>query len=280
MTAGGVASLLITHEYLDLPMLKGQIGRESYSPNLASGLAWMEKGNDSVDIPTKFTHYLGYDLFGVSRVGLNTGYKFLGSHDWYRELSTLVVHAQFPNGAWGHDDHGVDAIIDTAYSLLFLARGRPPVMMTKLKFDKYWDNRPRDVANLSRFAGKQLERQINWQVVGIEHTWDQWFDSPVLYIASHAPPKLRDRDYNELGKFAWAGGLIFTHADASSANFDQWVTNELVRRIAPGRKLVPIPDSDPIYSVLYKLPTHRPLMGVSNGARWLLVHSPNDIALA
>ena len=37
MTAGGVASLLITHEALDLPMLKGQVGREPYSRNLAAG---------------------------------------------------------------------------------------------------------------------------------------------------------------------------------------------------------------------------------------------------
>ena len=43
---------------------------------------------------------------------------------------------------------------------------------------------------------------------------------------------------------------------------------------------MPIPDTDPIYSVHDKLTAHRKLMGVSNGARWLLVHSPNDLALS
>ena len=38
-------------------------------------------------------------------------------------------------------------------------------------------------------------------------------DSPILYIASHQPPKLTDADYDQLRSFADAGGMIFTHAD-------------------------------------------------------------------
>jgi len=280
MTCGGVASLLVSRDYLDPAMLKGQIGREPYSKGLAAGFAWLDRGRNGVDTPNAATHYMGYDLFGIERVGMASGYKYFGSHDWFGELSDIVVHAQFPNGAWGHEDHGVDAIIDTAYSLLFLSRGHRPILMTKLKFEKYWDNRPQDVANLAKFATRQLERQINWQVVGIEHTWDEWFDSPVVYIASHQAPKVSDRDFNELQKFVMAGGLIFTHADGSSANFDQWVVNDLATKIAPGRRMTPIPDSDSIYSIFYKTPVHRRLMGVSNGARWLLIHSPNDVALS
>jgi uncharacterized protein DUF4159 len=280
MTCAGVASLLVTHEFLDLPLLKGAVGREPYSTYLAAGLGWLDREDNGVDTPNPQSHYLGYDIFGIERVGLASGYKYFGSHDWYRELSGAVLKLQFPNGSWGHEDHGADTLVDTAYTILFLSRGRHPMLMTKLKFDKYWDNRPRDAANLAKFASKQLERQVNWQVVGIEHTWDEWFDSPVVFLASHQPPRLRDRDYDELAKFATAGGLIFTHADVSSGAFDKWVTSELARRIAPGRPLVPIPDTDPIYSVNYKLTNHRRLMGISNGVRWLLVHSPNDLGLS
>ena len=49
MTAGGVASLLITHEYLDGPMLKGQIGREPYGKALAMGLSWMDRGHNGLE---------------------------------------------------------------------------------------------------------------------------------------------------------------------------------------------------------------------------------------
>jgi len=279
MTCAGVASLLVTHDYLDLPMLPSQLGRPPYSPGLAAGIAWLDRADNSVSIPGPGTHYLGYDLFGLERVGLASGYKFFGSHDWYRELATQIVPQQFPNGAWGHDDHGLDTLVDTAYTLLFLSRGRHPVVMTKLKFEPSWDNRPRDVANLARFAGKELERPLNWQVVGIDHPWYDWFDSPVLYIASHQAPKLNDDAYGKLRNFALAGGLIFTHADSGSQIFDKWVA-ELAKRITPEYPLKPIPDNDPIYSVQYKLGSHPGLLGISNGVRWLLVHCPADVAFS
>src|SRR6202034_2523651 len=79
--------------------------------------------------------------------------------------------------------------------------------------------------------------------------------------------------------FALAGGLIFTQADMASPAFDKWV-GMLAARVAPDHPLEVIPDNDPIYSIQYKLPTHRRLMGVRNGVRWLIVHSPNDLAMA
>ena len=279
MTCAGVASLLVTHDYLDGPALRGAVGRPPYSKGLAAGITWLERGDNAVAIPNAHTHYMGYDLFGIERVGLASGYKYFGAHDWYREISHRIVPMQWPNGAWGSEDHGVDSIIDTAYTLLFLARGRHPVIMTKLKFEKSWDNRPRDVANLARWAGRELERPLNWQVVGIEHPWYDWFDSPVLYIASHEPPELKDADYQKLKNFVQAGGLIFTHADGGSVAFNRWVP-QLAEKIAPGSELKPIPDNHPIYSIQYKLGSHPILQGVSNGVRLLLVHASGDIANA
>ena len=279
MTCAGVASLLVTHDYLDAPMLRGAVGRPPYSRGLAAGLGWLDQGDNAVNVPNPQTHYMGYDLFGIERVGLASGYKFFGSHDWYRRIAAKVVPMQWPNGAWGHENHGVDSLVDTAYTLLFLARGRHPVLMTKLKFDGHWDNRPRDVANLARWGGRELERPLNWQVVGVNHNWYDWFDSPVLYIASHEAPKLDEADYLKLRNFVQAGGLIFTHADAGSPAFNKWVA-ELARKIAPGAELAPLPDNHPIYSIQYKLGSHPLLQGVGNGVRLLLVHSPGDLAQA
>src|SRR5690606_24710054 len=116
-------------------------------------------------------------------------------------LAARSVATQFPNGAWGYDDGRSDGLIETSYQLLFLSHGRHPIFMNKLRFERgvgeklaggpvpgYWSNRPRDVANLTRYASRELERSFNWQVVDLGREWHDWLDCPVLYIASHQPP--------------------------------------------------------------------------------------------
>ena len=78
----------------------------------------------------------------------------------------------------------------------------------------YWANRPRNVANLTRFASRQLEARLNWQVVSLDVESSDWLDAPVLYIASHQAPGLTDAEYEKLRQYVEAGGIIFTHADA------------------------------------------------------------------
>jgi hypothetical protein len=291
MTCGGIASLFVTHDWLVAPTVK-DTGRDPLTAPLAAGLKWLERGDNAINTPNPKTHYVGYDLFGVERVALASGFKYFGKHDWYRELGANALGTQWPTGAWGREPDGPDAIVDTAYTLLFLARGRYPILMNKLRFERseatrldgkpapgYWANRPRDLANLSRFASRQLERGINWQVVSLEAPWHDWLDSPVLYIASHQAPALEPKDYANLRQYVEGGGMIFTHADTGSPGFNRWV-NKLVEQVCPGRKLEDLPEDHVLYSVNYKLRAPRPrLQGVSNGARLLLVHSPTDLSM-
>jgi hypothetical protein len=279
MTVAGVASLLVTHEYLDAPALGASVGRQPFSPWLAAGLGWLWQDDNSVNLEHGPVHYRGYSLFGIERVGLASGFKYLGKHDWYRELTAKVVETQWPNGAWGREQSGADSIIDTAYMLLFLSRGRHPVMMNKLSFDGSWNNRSRDLANLSKFAGRELERAINWQIVPLDHDWPDWTDSPILFVASHSAPKFKDEDYQKLRRFAEAGGLIFTHADASSGAFNNFA-GELARKLFPNYEMATLPQDHEIYSIQYQLKNRPQLKYVSNGSRILMIHSPVDISAA
>ncbi|HZL36117.1 MAG TPA: DUF4159 domain-containing protein, partial [Tepidisphaeraceae bacterium] len=281
MNCAGVASLLVTHEYIQAPGLHGAVGREIYGPGLAAGLRWLETGDNCMKVTGPGTHYMGYNLYGIERVGLASGFKYFGSHDWYRELAKRALARQWPNGAWGRSQTGEDTVIDTAYVLLFLSSGRHPVFMNKLRFDGSWSNRPRDLANLTRFAAHNTERALNWQVVSFDHDWQDWMNCPVLYLASHKPPQLNEQQYAMLRQFVNAGGLLFTHADAGSPEFTRWVNDTLVPRICPGHALEPLHDDDPIFHVNYNItPGAVKLMGVSNGSRLLLVHSPADLAMA
>ncbi|QOV92157.1 DUF4159 domain-containing protein [Humisphaera borealis] len=269
MTCAGLASLFVAHEYLEPPTTSGTVGREPFSPALRKGLEWFERGDNSVKV--RNGNWWGYSLYGIERVGLASGFKHFGAHDWYRELAEQIVKKQLTNGSWG------DGVVDTSYAVLFLSRGRHPILMNKLRFDGYWSNRPRDASNMARFAGRQFERPINWQVVNVENPWTDWTDSPILYIASHEPPKLTDEHLAKLRSFVRSGGMIFTHADAGSPTFDKWA-RELAAKLFP-YELTDVPENHAIWSSVYKLTARPALLGVSNGSRLLMVHSPSDITL-
>jgi len=283
MNCAGIASLMVTHDYIDAPMWRGAVGRDPFPGQLGLALRWLETGDNSIQTPTDKTFYFGYDLYGLERVGLATGLKFFDEHDWYRELAEKALKLQWADGGFHRAEAGFEpgfSAIDTAYVLLFLARGRFPILMDKLRFERFWSNRPRDIANLTRFVSRELERPFNWQVVNVNRPWYEWFDSPVLYIASHQPPALTDTDYAKLRSFVLAGGLIFTHADAGSNSFNQWVP-EMVKRVCPEYELQTLPDTHLLYSTLYRvLPPHPKLLAVGNGSRLLVIHSPTDLAAA
>ena len=51
------------------------------------------------------------------------------------------------------------AVVNTSFAILFLAQGRAPIVMNKLEYDiagkdGNWNQRPRDVANVTRWIGK------------------------------------------------------------------------------------------------------------------------------
>ena len=149
--------------------------------------------------------------------------------------------------------------------------------MNKLRFEGFWSNRPRDLANLSRYAGQQLERPLNWQVVSADHEWTDWTDSPILYLASHKPPELSDKQTDGIRQFIRAGGLLFTQADGDSPAFDAWTTS-LAAKLFPQYKFGPVPDDHELWSVVLKVASRPALKAVSNGVRLLMVHSPTDLA--
>jgi hypothetical protein len=147
-----------------------------------------------------------------------------------------------------------------------------------LRFDGNWTLKPRDVSALTRLAGKTLERDLNWQVVGTQRDWTDWTDAPVLMFSSdEAPASLTEADLIKLRNYMLAGGTLFTHADNGSAKFNAYVA-DIARRIFPDYKLEELSDDHPIYSVLFPVTTKPKLLAVSNGSRLLWVHSPTDLS--
>ncbi|KKK95728.1 hypothetical protein LCGC14_2669900, partial [marine sediment metagenome] len=67
-----------------------------------------------------------YYLYGMERVGMISGLRNFGRRDWYREGAAHLA-ATRRGGSWGQ-------LYDTAFALLFLAKGNRPVLFQKLRW--------------------------------------------------------------------------------------------------------------------------------------------------
>jgi hypothetical protein len=272
MTLAGIASLYVTQDYLDAEDWGDRVGRPPFSPALAKALDWLESADNSVITRDGEEDWL-YTIYGLERAGLASGFKYFGAHDWYRERAADLISQQNADGSWSAT---YGPVVDTSFALLFLARGRHPLILNKLRFDGDWANRPRDAANLARFASVELERPLNWQVVPLNHDWRDWTDSPILYMASHRPPNLSDDDRNKLQQYIESGGMLLTQADGGSQEYTDFVM-DLGQRLFPQYAWTDIPADDPLWSVSYKITDRPKIQVITNGSRILMMHFPEDI---
>ena len=83
------------------------------SPAIDRGVAWL------VDhFPDVFEgQWRYYGLYGVERIGVAGGYKYLGKINWYQQGAEHLIEKQTEEGSW---KSGGPALADTAFGLLFL----------------------------------------------------------------------------------------------------------------------------------------------------------------
>jgi hypothetical protein len=270
MTCAGITSLCVASEQRVL--IAGKGSRDA-DPNinraLARGAAWLSDDDRILALG----NFPGYGLYGIERAALATGFKWFGKHNWYRELAAIQIDQQATDGSWNGNG---GPFVETAFRLLFLARGRQPLLINKLRFDGRWNNRPRDASKLAEFAAAQLEQPFAWGVADLSRDWADWIDCPVLFITTDTPPEWNDEEYAKLRAFTDAGGLIFLHNEWSSPEMDAFAA-KFAKKSFPEFSLAALPENHSVYSTVFPLKTHPPLQAISNGERLLLIYSHNDI---
>src|SRR5262249_58114430 len=103
-------------------------------------------------------HNVFYNLYGLERAGRLTGLRFFGDHDWYREGCEYLVRRQDSGGAWVGSSFEKHPVLATSFALLFLSKGRTPIMISKLVHGpgEDWNNDHNDARNLVDFASREL----------------------------------------------------------------------------------------------------------------------------
>jgi hypothetical protein len=277
MTAAGVATLFITNDYLHGPAFADCRGNVPHKP-IDAGLAWLTAhAADVFELKNNFPYYT---LYGIERIGLASGYKYLGTIDWYQEGCKALLASQFPDGSWNQNP------ADTCFGILFLVRGRAPVVMNKLEYEldmhgdkaraANWNQRPRDAANVTNWIGRQLEREVRWQIVNLKGTAQDLHDAPILYLAGNQALTLSEKDMEVLRDFALQGGMIVGNADCSNPVFATSFT-KLGSKLFPLYEFRDLPAGHLIYDEIYSRKNWRNpprVQGLSNGVRELMVLLP------
>ncbi len=270
MTCAGVNALMVSGDQLQLDpsqkMRDGSAGRAA----AARGIEYLSKENRIPDFNTR--HY-GYAVYSVERVGLATGMKFIGEVDWFRVLAERLLRDQQKDGGWPATERGP---VDTSFATLFLVRGKPPIMMAKLKYDGPWQKSPRDLANLTVYSAQKTEHALNWQTVDLKRSWREWMDAPVVMLSGSDAIDVSDEDVANLRDYILHGGMVFTHADNGKEAFSKFAA-ELAARVLPEHPLEALPPEHPIYSMVYRPNPAPPLLGMTNGNRLVWLHSPTDL---
>lgn len=172
-----------------------------------------------------------YNYYGIERLGRLSGQRFIGKHDWYRAGCEKLVRMQDPEGNFVYRDgkavgRGIDGhpIIATSFSLLFLSKGRTPVLATKFAWGNIqraanedpsvvtelgrdrqpttrpdWNRKHNDLRNVVEFASREVfdNAPLSWQVYDARlQALNKDFDkidveaglllqSPILYLNGH-----------------------------------------------------------------------------------------------
>lgn len=279
MTAAGVADMIILGGSLSESNEKGF--RDGAAPgcgtyhadrSLARGLDWLGKNFRAELNPGRRQTYLYYWLYAVERCGILSGQRYFGSHDWYREGAAFLVRSQNHDGTWG------SGLVDTAFSVLFLAKGRKPLLVQKLRWsrDDSWNPDRNDVDHLVSFIGDKLGEPTAWQTVDFDAPLEEWLAAPLLYMQGHEFPKWNAKQREKVRKYIENGGTLLAEACCGRQDFRDGFTR-FAEETFPAIPLRELDAAHPIYSAFHDL---RPagLMGLDVGCRTSVIYSPNDLS--
>ncbi|MGB2824377.1 MAG: DUF4159 domain-containing protein, partial [Phycisphaerae bacterium] len=274
MTAAGLASLYICFDRLRIEQFIRCAAAAEYEP-VNKGLAWLGEHFRADENPGKGVEWYYYWLYCAARVGLASGHKYFASHDWYAEGRRALLGRQDPDGSWGYGDR----VTETSFALMFIVRGRHPILINKLRYPGHWDPRPRDAANLARWVSTTFERPVGWQIVNLDSAPADWHEAPILYLSGAGPIELTAAQIDKVRTYVYQGGLLLSEAACNNGDFTLDM-GRLYKRLFPDYPLIRLPETHPIYSAHFQSKAGAWLSGVSNGVRLLAVHAPRELSLA
>ena len=302
MTCAGIASVIITSENLAnaRTLVNGNFANccvvDEMQPVVDAGFDWLSKhytvrANPYVNRQDDTTQF--YYLYGLERAGRLAGKRFVGDNDWYRDGVKELLRIQHPNNDnWtGRGGHGEsDPLISSALALLFLSKGKRPVVIGKYNHGAAdWDLHPKGVHYLTRRLEKEWNVKLNWQEVKAKDaTVDNLLETPVLFMSGKDALELNQAQRDTLKKYLENGGFLFAEACQGDGCGDNKVYHQafidLMAEIFPESEFEPLPRNHPIWNSHFPLigqngaNADRPLFAIQACCRTSVVYCPKNLS--
>lgn len=286
MTVAGLSSLYICGMRLNVGGAKSFVngaypdcGKYLQNKVLADGLNWMATNFSATENPKHSGAWLNYYLYGMERVGMISGMRAFGPHDWYREGAATLLAGQGLDGSWG----GQGSIYDTAMAVLFLAKGNRPVLIQKVEWNEkdskpgQWNRNLHDLENLTNFIGDRLGKPTTWQTTSLAATVKDLRQSPILLITGHTFPVFTDEERQKLRQFVDSGGTLVFEACCGSEPFRKGF-RAFAKEEWPEYQMHVLGADHPVYDSLFDLKNDTyDLEGLEVGCRTSVFFSPNAL---
>jgi hypothetical protein len=300
MTTAGLCGLIISgmelNERRERPNADGswdKCGEYKENEKIGKALRWVDR-RFHFEYPRDAYPAVYYNIYGIERVGRLTGHRFLGSHDWYREGCHFLVERQSREGYWVGEGHDRWRVVSTSFALLFLSKGRTPVLISKLTHGPGddWNNDRNDARNLVAYASRELfkKQPLAWQVfeptrAKLENRDDllaltgELLQSPIVYFNGHEAPEFGQNDRALLKEYVEQGGFILAEACCARKEFDVGF-RKLMKELFDDTDLEELPPEHPIWRSYYALvpPPGFKLYGLERGCKTVVVYSPQDLS--
>lgn len=301
MACAGIGALIITSQAEgggDARVVGGQVrccqspqGEETDEARIQRAVKWLGNAfsvrrNPGVAAQPRSWHL--YYLYGLERVGRLGARRLIGQHDWYREGAEFLIGSQDPlRGYWtGGSATEKNKELATAMALLFLSKGKRPVLLAKLDYGEGWNSHRNDATNLTREVEQAWGLDLTWQRFDPRTaTIDDLLQAPVLYLSGRQAADLTPFA-KKLRGYVDRGGFIFAEACCGDSPPFRRDFQRLVEAMFPEsqyalRQLDP-PPNHPMWRTERLV---RPessyvgkLYGVEYGCRTCIVYSDEDLS--
>lgn len=293
MTCAGIGCVVICQRKLgsgDARVIGTSVeccGEQSDDDAVERAMQWLTRHFSTNRNPSSIAlgyRHLYYYLYAVERTGRLTGRRFIGRHDWYREgaASLLNMHDDF-RGLWSGAAPAEDVpTVATSLALLFLSKGRRPVVMSKLRYgdDRQWDVHRSAVQHLTQRVEQRWRRDLTWQTIDVRAaTLEDLLETPVLFVSGREAFDLTADQKENLRQYVGQGGFIFAEACCNGEGFDRSF-RALMSELFPDSSLRLLPEDHPVWYAEEKVNAKymRPLYGIDACCRTSVVYCPQDLS--